>query len=111
VTVRQTLPLVVAVAALVLVVVVLATQVGQQKTDTGLVVDVEATGLAEVRGFTLRASDGREIEYRVGVLENAAAFPPGHLYEHRATAQAIRVFYREESGARVAYRLEDASGG
>ena len=91
-----------------LVGVVLLLQAGGQRTETGVVLRVDATGLTQVSGFTLRTDDGRETTYRIGALENGAEFPPGHLAEHVATAGRVRVFYREEGGARVAYRLEDA---
>ena len=45
----------------------------------------------------------------LGDLENGTEFPPGHLVEHQATAQPVRVWYRTENGARVAVRLEDAT--
>jgi hypothetical protein len=43
----------------------------------------------------------------MGPLENGAAFPPGHLAEHQATAEPVRVSFRLEDGARVAYRIDD----
>ncbi len=109
-TSRQALPLAVALVAAAALVVVLVGQAGGQRTDTGLVVDVDSAGLTDVRGFTLRTDDGRETTYRIGRLENGTDFPPGHLVEHLATAERVRVFYREESGERVAFRLEDAPG-
>ncbi|MFL5779042.1 MAG: hypothetical protein ACJ761_08885 [Chloroflexota bacterium] len=74
----------------------------------GVVVGVESQGLDRVGAFTLRAADGRTIRFRIGVLENGAQFPPGHLAEHQATAQKVRVTYRTEGSDLVAYRLEDA---
>ena len=52
--------------------------------------------------------DGRELEFAIGTLENGAEFPPGHLAEHQALASPIRVWYRTEDDALVAFRLEDA---
>ena len=74
----------------------------------GLVIDLQAQGLTEVTGFTLRTNDGREIAFRLGILENGAQFPPGHLAAHMATAQPVRVWFREDGGSLVVYRLEDA---
>ena len=34
---------------------------------------------------------------------------PGHLVEHSATAQPVRVWFRTEGGVDLAIRLEDAS--
>jgi hypothetical protein len=75
----------------------------------GVIVGVQAQGLDDVRGFTLRTTDGAAVEFTLGDLENAVDFPPGHLVEHQATAQAVRVWYRTEGGVRVAMRLEDAT--
>lgn len=78
----------------------------------GVVVEVDTGSLAEVRSFTLRL--GNEpfgetfFEFQVGELENANDFPPAHLLEHQATAELVRVFYREEDGVRYATRIEDA---
>ena len=79
-------------------------------TETGVVIGVDAASLTDVRGFTLRTDDGRTVEFRIGELQNAAEFPPGHLGEHQAAATPIVVTYRQEAGARHANRLEDAPG-
>jgi hypothetical protein len=73
----------------------------------GRLVRLEAEGLTKVRGFTMRLADGREVAFTMGPVDNAAEFPPGHLAEHMASSQLVRVFYREEAGTRVVYRLED----
>ena len=75
----------------------------------GVVVSVDSAGLGDVRGFTLRQAGGETIEFRLGELENPTEFPPGHLAEHQATAQPVRVWYRFEGAERFAVRLEDAS--
>jgi hypothetical protein len=75
---------------------------------TGVVTDIEATGLTEVTAMTLRTADGAQTTFRIGILENGVEFPPGHLTEHMATVAPVRVFFREEGGALVVYRLEDA---
>jgi hypothetical protein len=75
----------------------------------GVIVAVDAKSLTDVRGFTLRTSDGASTAFAIGVLENGAEFPPGHLVEHQSTAQPIRVWYRTEDGRKVAVRLEDAT--
>ena len=76
--------------------------------ETGVVVAVEATSLSSVQGFSIRTQDGRTVDFRVGAIEDAAQFPPGHLAEHKVTLVPIRVTYVAESGALVAVRLEDA---
>jgi len=74
----------------------------------GVVVGVQSEGLDRVRGLTVRTQDGATIAFTVGDLENGAAFPPGHLVEHQATAQPVRVWYVVEGQANVAIRIEDA---
>jgi hypothetical protein len=74
----------------------------------GVIVGVRSEGLDKVRGFTLRMADGTIEDYTIGTLENGAAFPPGHLVEHQATAQRVRVWYQADGPSRVAIRLEDA---
>ena len=74
----------------------------------GQLVKLESEGLTRVRGFSLRTDDGAELEFRLGILENGAEFPPGHLGEHMALGAPIRVFFRLEGNERVVYRLEDA---
>lgn len=78
---------------------------------TGVLVAIEAEGLANVKGFTLRTNDGQEVVFRIGILENGAQFPPGHLAEHLATSSPVRVFYRTEGADLVVYRIEDANQG
>ena len=77
-------------------------------TVDGVIVGVDSEGLDRVRGFTLRTGDGTTLEFTIGVLENGAVFPPGHLVEHQATAQPVRVWYQAEGSTRIAIRLEDA---
>lgn len=76
----------------------------------GVIVSVDAQGLSDVRGFELRRVDGAVVDFRLGELENSAAFPPGHLAEHQATGEPVRVWYRAEGNERFATRLEDAGG-
>lgn len=80
----------------------------EASTLDGVIVGVDAAGLDQVRGFSLRTTDGTIVEFTLGPLENPTAFPPGHLVEHQATAQVVRVWYRTEGAERVAIRLEDA---
>jgi hypothetical protein len=107
---RRVVLLAAAVVAIVAVAIVASMVVGGpgRRVETGIVVAVEATGLTTVQGFSIRTSDGRTVDFRVGSLENAAAFPPGHLAEHKVTLVPIRVTYVDESGAHVAVRIEDA---
>lgn len=74
----------------------------------GVIVGVDSEGLDKVRGFRVRTADGATVAFTIGTLENGVTFPPGHLVEHQATAQPVRVWYRTEGDTRVAIRLEDA---
>ena len=64
----------------------------------GAIVAVDSRGLGDVRGFTLRDPGWRPAEFDLPRLENGAEFPPGHLVEHQATAEPVRVWFREEGG-------------
>jgi hypothetical protein len=74
----------------------------------GVIVAVRSEGLDRVDGFDLRTIDHGTLAFTLGDLENGTEFPPGHLVEHQATAQPVRVWYRTEGSDRVAVRLEDA---
>lgn len=74
----------------------------------GVPIDIDAEGFSEVSAFTIRTADGRALVFTMGLLENGAEFPPNHLAEHLAGSTAIRVFFRDEGGRPVVYRLEDA---
>lgn len=89
---------------------------GTQRVDSstapsivGVVVGIDSEGLDAVRAFGVRTAEGAVVTFLMGPLENGAAFPPGHLGEHQATADPVRVFYREDGGNKVAIRIDDAS--
>ena len=78
---------------------------------TGIIVAIDASSLTDVRSFTLRTTDGQQLVFGLAELQNRTQFPPGHLAEHQATAQPVRVFYhdyRDTGGMLQALRLEDA---
>jgi hypothetical protein len=110
--IRRAAPALVALAALVAIAVVLFASgrddASERLVETGVVVAVESAGLADVRGFTLRTSDGRAVDFRVGRLENEAQFPPSHLGTHLGDAVPVRVTFLLVGAERVAIRLEDA---
>lgn len=75
----------------------------------GVIVAVESTSIASVTGFTLRVPGGALVEFELGVLENEAEFPRGHLAEHVASSAPVIVTYRDEGGGRrLAVRIVDA---
>ena len=107
---RRLLLLLAAAAAVIVIVVVGVTAFGGpgRRVETGIVVAVQATSLTSVQGFSIRTADGRTVDFRVGTLENATTFPPGHLAEHRVSLAPIRVTYVDAGGVATAVRLEDA---
>ena len=74
----------------------------------GVVTAVDSTGLTQVTGFTLLTNEGETIHFTIGQLENGDEFPPGHLKEHQATAAPVLVFFRQENGQLMVFRIEDA---
>jgi hypothetical protein len=97
---------VVAVVVLAIVAVTVLGGPGRQ-VETGIVVEVHATSLSNVQGFSIRTADGRTIDFRMGQIENATQFAPGHLAEHKVSLVPVRVTFVQEPGGPVAVRLED----
>jgi len=86
-----------------------AAQLPPQDPIAGVVTNVESSGLDSVTAFTLRAVDGQTYRFVVGRLENAAQFPPGHLVEHAANSEPIRVTWLALGASIIATRIEDAN--
>jgi hypothetical protein len=74
----------------------------------GVIVGVQSEGLDQVRGFDLRTGQGVTVAFVLGDLENGSTFPPGHLVEHQATGQPVRVSFVLDGATKVAIRIEDA---
>jgi hypothetical protein len=105
--------LAVAAAALAVVGVVVAGGMGTSPrpdapTVDGIVVGVDATGLANVTAFRLLTDDGRTLQFGLRSLRDPVQFPPGHLAEHVANSVRVRVWYRDDGGQLEALWLEDA---
>jgi nitrate reductase NapE component len=107
---RRLLVLLGVVVAVVLLAVVAVNVLGGpgRQVETGIVVGVQATSLTDVQGFSIRTADGRTVDFRMGTLENASQFAPGHLAAHKVSLVPVRVTYVQEPGGPVAVRLEDA---
>ena len=107
---RRLVLLLAIVVAVIALAVVAATILGGpgRRVETGIVVAVEATSLSSVQGFSIRTADGRTVDFRVGALENASTFPPGHLAEHKVSLVPIQVTYVDRDGGHVAVALVDA---
>jgi len=76
----------------------------------GVVTHVESGGLDKVSEFTIRTAGGTLLTFEIGPLENGDEFPPGHLTEHQATSEPVRVSFTVTGDRLVATRLEDAGG-
>jgi hypothetical protein len=74
----------------------------------GVIVEVQATSLSDVCCFKLRTTDGDVLDFELAPGAMGPLFPPGHLVEHQATAQPVRVWYRGGVDSWLAYRVEDA---
>jgi hypothetical protein len=73
------------------------------------VLSVDSAGLTDVRGFTLRTSEGEVLAFRIGTLApGPETFPAGHLREHLSSAAPVEVRYRREGETLFAIRLRDA---
>jgi hypothetical protein len=98
-------------AGAVLLVFVAATVLGGpgRKVETGVVIAVHATSLSNVDGFTIRTPDGRNIDFRMGAIEDATTFSPSHLAVHEVTLRPIRVTYVDTPNGPLAVRLDDAN--
>jgi hypothetical protein len=81
---------------------------GTDLSARGVIVGIESEGLDRIRSFRLRTDDAQTLEFDIGVLQTVGTFPPGHLAEHQATAQPVRVWYVRRGALNVAVRLEDA---
>ena len=76
---------------------------------SGVIVAVDSAGLGDVRGMTIRTAEGTLVDFSLERFQGGAEFPPGHLAEHQATAEPVRVRYVERDGVRLALRIDDAS--
>ena len=77
---------------------------GEPQTVRGVLVDVAARSLTELRSFEVRTDDGRRLSFRV---EGDVGMTPGHLREHMLLAEPVTVTYRESADGLVALHLED----
>ena len=76
----------------------------EPQTVRGVLVDVAARSLTELRSFEVRTDDGRRLSFRV---EGDVGMTPGHLREHMLVAEPVTVTYRESADGLVALHLED----
>ena len=77
----------------------------------GVVLLVDSPSAGTVTGFTLLTDDSAQVAFKMGVIEDGAAFPATHLTEHMAASLPVLVSFRVVGADRVVYRLEDAPPG
>ena len=98
-------------AAFIAATFLLATACGSdERAVVGVIVDVQASSLAEVESFTLRTDDGELLTFRLAPeapRSGEEAFVASHLRSHASLAQRVQVVYREEDGELLAVRLKD----
>ena len=73
---------------------------------TGVVVEVQSSGLTEIDEFTVRADD-RTYEFVV-TEETEFAFAPAHLNEHRVSGEPVEVVYEGKDDRLYALSVDDA---
>ena len=76
----------------------------EPQTVRGVLLDVAARSLTELRSFEVRTEDGRRLSFRV---EGDVGMTPGHLREHMLRAEPVTVTYRASADGLVALHLED----
>jgi hypothetical protein len=82
------------------------------QTVHGVLLEVQSASIQRVERFTLRTDAGQEMAFVAAPDFNAGAshaMTPGHMRQHMALADPVRVTYREENGTLVALSATDAS--
>lgn len=75
-------------------------------TLTGVITEVDSSGLTEVESFTLSV-EGET--YEIFLADDIElGFPPAHLNEHRTTGDPVRVDLEDRSGKLYATSIADA---
>lgn len=83
-----------------------ATEDGGQNQLTGVVIDVDARSITDIRSFTLKNLDKT---YRIFIDPTQDyEFPPSHLRAHQAGAEPLAVEVEERGDRLVATAISDA---
>ncbi len=83
---------------------------GGTKTVIGVVTNVDASSLTQLNSFTLHTDDDRTLVFKLASdadRDPQNGFVAGHLRTHSLGATKVKIFYREEGGQLLAFRLED----
>lgn len=79
---------------------------GATSEISGVVVEVQSSGLTEIDSFSVRADD-RTYEFIV-TDDTELDFPPAHLNEHRVSGEPVRVVFEGKDHGLYALTIEDA---
>ena len=83
---------------------------GGDRSESGVILDVDGSSLTQVDSFTLLDDDGEVLTFQIAPdasRELADGFFPGHMRGHALAAERVTVYFREEDGVLLALRLED----
>ena len=79
-----------------------------ERSEVGVILEVDAISLTEVESFTLLIDGGQVVTFQIApdaTSDPEEGFFPGHLREHALVSQEVEVFYQEQDGQRLAQRL------
>ena len=72
---------------------------------TGVITEIESEGLDQVNSFVVK--DGDDVYNVLIATDVDYGFPLGHLHEHRATGDPVRVELETRNGDLYALAIED----
>jgi hypothetical protein len=80
------------------------------KSVSGVLTNVESTGIADVQAVTLRGEDGSERRYVVSGEAARTGHPPsaGHLRQHMTHGDRVTLRYRETRDGPLADEIVDS---
>jgi len=81
---------------------------GGDRSESGVIVDVEGRSLTQVESFTLQDDDGNVLTFQIApdaAKDPTEGFFPGHMRSHSLAAERVTIFYRKDAGRLLALRL------
>jgi hypothetical protein len=81
-----------------------------ERTSSGVLVNVEASGLTDVQAVTLRSDDGAERRFLLSGEAARSGHPPsaGHLRQHMTYGDRVTIRYRESEDGFLALEIVDS---
>lgn len=83
---------------------------GGERSESGVILDVDGSSLTQVDSFTLLVDDGVVLTFEIAPdasKDLAEGFFPGHMRGHALAAERVTAYFREEDGVLLGLRLED----